>query len=80
MFRNLTNDLEHSAKLLFISSQILVSHALGDAFSPFLVGVLSDWIRPALKPIDSAVPIVTTSANVLPYSTPIFIGDDMVIL
>merc|ERR1719394_862821 len=58
--------------------QILVSHALGDAFSPFLVGVLSDWIRPALKPLDTTVPIVNVSANVLPYGAPIFNNDDMV--
>jgi len=55
-----------------------VSHALGDAFSPFLVGVLSDWIRPALKPLDTTVPIVNVSANVLPYGAPIFNNDDMV--
>ena len=63
------------AKFL-VSPQILVSHALGDAFSPFLVGVLSDWIRPALKPLDSAVPNVTVSANVLPYGAPIFNNAD----
>ena len=57
-----------------------MSHALGDAFSPFLVGVLSDWIRPALKPLDTTVPIVNVSANVLPYGAPIFNNDDMVIL
>ena len=55
-----------------------MSHALGDAFSPFLVGVLSDWIRPALKPLDTTVPIVNVSANVLPYGAPIFNNDDMV--
>ena len=65
-----------------VSPQILVSHALGDAFSPFLVGVLSDWIRPALKPLDSAVPNVTVSASVLPYGAPIFnnADTDMVII
>jgi len=55
--------------------QILVSHALGDAFSPFLVGVLSDWIRPALLPRDNDVPVVTVSTNVIPYSATIFIDD-----
>lgn len=27
-----------------------VSHALGDAFSPYLIGVIADWVRPALTP------------------------------
>ena len=44
------------------------------------MGVLSDWIRPALKPLDTTVPIVNVSANVLPYGAPIFNNDDMVIL
>ena len=83
LFRAFSHKIKPLAFTKFlISPQILVSHALGDAFSPFLVGVLSDWIRPALKPLDSAVPVVTVSANVLPYGAPIFnnADSDMVIL
>lgn len=32
------------------ATQILISHALGDAISPYLVGVVADWIRPILAP------------------------------
>ncbi len=32
------------------ATQILVSHALGDAISPYLMGVMADWIRPAISP------------------------------
>ena len=56
-----------------------MSHALGDAFSPFLVGVLSDWIRPALLPRDNNVPFVNVSNNMLRHSATVFI-DDMVVL
>ncbi|CAM6054356.1 unnamed protein product, partial [Sphagnum tenellum] len=34
------------------AAQILSSHMLGDAISPYLVGVVSDWIRPAINPGD----------------------------
>ena len=30
------------------ATQILISHALGDAISPYLIGAIADWIRPAL--------------------------------
>ncbi len=30
--------------------QILVSHMFGDAISPYLIGCVADWIRPALSP------------------------------
>lgn len=32
------------------ATQILVSHAFGDAISPYLIGVVADWIRPAISP------------------------------
>ena len=32
------------------ATQILVSHALGDAASPYLIGAVADWIRPILTP------------------------------
>jgi hypothetical protein len=32
------------------AAQILISHALGDAISPYLIGAIADWIRPALIP------------------------------
>merc|ERR1711899_97445 len=34
------------------ATQILISHALGDAISPYLIGVVADWIRPAISPFD----------------------------
>merc|ERR1711974_513405 len=32
------------------ATQILISHAFGDAISPYLIGVVADWIRPILNP------------------------------
>lgn len=29
--------------------QILISHALGDAGSPYLVGLISEWLKPVLR-------------------------------
>jgi MFS family permease len=34
------------------ATQILISHALGDAISPYLIGVVADWIRPAISPFN----------------------------
>ena len=36
------------------ATQILVSHALGDAISPYLIGVIADLVRPAISPHESA--------------------------
>ncbi len=38
------------------ATQILFSHALGDAISPYLVGVFADWIRPAITPQGTLLP------------------------
>ncbi len=32
------------------AAQILCSHALGDAISPYLMGVIADWVRPIITP------------------------------
>ena len=32
------------------ATQILISHLFGDAISPYLIGVIADWIKPALTP------------------------------
>ena len=34
------------------ATQILCSHALGDAISPYLVGVIADWVRPLIATED----------------------------
>ncbi len=38
------------------ATQILVSHAFGDAISPYLIGVVADWIRPAISPFHPVDP------------------------
>ena len=32
------------------AAQILVSHAFGDASSPYLIGLIADWVRPIITP------------------------------
>jgi len=39
------------------ATQILISHALGDAISPYLIGVVADWIRPALHPVTTSLSV-----------------------
>jgi len=37
------------------ATQILISHALGDAISPYLIGVVADWVRPAITPFHPTI-------------------------
>ena len=72
--------LNEAPSLSPLSVQILVSHALGDAFSPFLVGVLADWVRAAIAPHGGGDAAVSsgTSGGVVPYSARAFARDDTV--
>ena len=45
------------------ATQILISHALGDAISPYLIGVVADWIRPTLNPFHPVDPTLLGSTN-----------------
>jgi len=38
------------------ATQILISHMFGDAISPYLIGVIADWIRPGLSPFHPLTP------------------------
>ncbi len=50
------------------AAQILVSHALGDAASPYLMGVIADWVRPIISPGDKAVQVA------LKHDSPVMSG------
>ena len=43
------------------ATQILFSHALGDACSPYLIGVIADWVRPLITEFEDPVHLVATS-------------------
>ena len=47
------------------ATQILSSHMFGDAFSPYLVGAISDWIRPAISPPYDIIPDVSINSSSL---------------
>ncbi|KAK9739316.1 Major Facilitator Superfamily [Popillia japonica] len=43
--------------------QLLVSHALGDAGSPYLIGVISDWLASVMKSSSVAVDVIATNSS-----------------
>ena len=47
------------------ATQILISHAFGDAISPYLIGVIADWIRPALSPFHPLNENITNSSALI---------------
>ena len=50
------------------AAQILTSHALGDAISPYLVGAAADKIRPAITPTNHTGPDQSTKDFFVGYS------------
>jgi len=45
------------------AAQILASHALGDAISPYLVGLIADWVRPLIAPGGHLPPAQAVAVN-----------------